>query len=82
MKFKALLTVNSILAFASGAVCVLIPAQLLAHYDVVLSPMGLVIYQFWGATLIGLGMIIWFARGSTVVFFKGKSRWRCSSRTY
>jgi len=63
MKFKALLTVNSILAFASGAACVLIPAQLLAHYDVVLSPMGLVIYQFWGATLIGLGMIIWFARG-------------------
>jgi len=24
--------------------------------------MGLVIYQFWGAALIGLGMLTWFAR--------------------
>jgi len=38
------------------------PAQLLASYDVSLAPMGLVIYQFWGAALIGLGMFTWFAR--------------------
>ncbi|UCE27243.1 MAG: hypothetical protein JSW52_00370 [Candidatus Coatesbacteria bacterium] len=63
MKFKTLLTVNSALAFISGIACVLIPAQLLASYGVRLAPMGLVIYQFWGAALIGLGMLTWFARG-------------------
>jgi hypothetical protein len=65
MKFKALVTVNSILALVSGAACVLVPAQLLAHYEVSLSPMGIVIYQFWGATLVGLGLLIWFARTIT-----------------
>lgn len=65
MAFKTLLTVNSILALVTGTACVLVPSQLLAHYEVRLSPMGIVIYQFWGATLVGLGMIIWFARGFT-----------------
>jgi hypothetical protein len=62
MKFKILLTINSALAFVSGIACVLMPAQLLTSYDVSLAPMGLVIYQFWGAALIGLGMLTWFAR--------------------
>ena len=63
MKFKTLLTINSALAFLSGIACVLMPAQLLASYDLSLAPIGLVIYQFWGAALIGLGMFTWFARG-------------------
>ena len=63
MKFKTLLTINSALAFVSGIACVLMPAQLLASYDLSLAPIGLVIYQFWGAALIGLGMFTWFARG-------------------
>lgn len=62
MMFKVLLTINSALAFISGIACVVIPAQLLEFYDVRLSPMGLVIYQFWGASLIGLGLLTWFAR--------------------
>ena len=62
MKFKTLLTINAILAFASGIACVLIPGQLLASYGIRLIPMGMVIYQFWGATLIGLGLLIWSTR--------------------
>lgn len=62
MKFKTLCTINSILAFFSGILCVLMPARLLASYDVRLAPMGLVIYQFWGVALTGLGMLVWFAR--------------------
>lgn len=65
MKFKTLLAVNSAVAIVSGAACVLLPVQLLAHYDVTLSPMGLVVYQFWGATLVGLGMLIWIVRAVT-----------------
>jgi hypothetical protein len=65
MDIKSLLTVNSVLAFVSGTACVLVPAQLLAHYEVTLPPMGLVVYQFWGSTLIGLGLLIWIARADT-----------------
>ena len=62
MKFKTLLTINSALAVVFGTACMVAPAQLLANYDVSLEPMGLVIYQFWGVSLIGLGMFAWFAR--------------------
>ena len=62
MKFKTLLTINSALAIVAGTACMLMPAKLLASYDVSLAPMGLVIYQFWGASLIGLGMFSWFVR--------------------
>lgn len=27
--------------------------------------MGIVVYQFWGATLLGLGMLIWISRTIT-----------------
>ena len=62
MKFKTLFTINSILAILFGVAGLLAPAQLLASYNVSLKPMGLVIYQFWGAALIGLGLFAWFAR--------------------
>lgn len=64
MRCKTLLTVNSVLAFVTGIACVCVPARLLSGYGVSLSPMGLVIYQFWGAALIGLGMLTWFTRGT------------------
>ncbi len=63
MLYKTLLTLNSALAVVMGAACVLIPGRLLANYGVSLVPMGLVIYQFWGTTLIGLGLLAWFMRG-------------------
>ena len=62
MKFKTLLIINAVIAFSTGIACVLIPASLLLTYGVTLTPMGLIIYQFWGATLIGIGMLTWFAR--------------------
>ena len=46
MKFKTLLTINAVLAIASGIACVLVPDELLSNYEVSLSRMGLVIYQF------------------------------------
>lgn len=35
---------------------------MLANYDVQLSDMGNVIYRFWGATLIGMGLMTWVVR--------------------
>lgn len=65
MKFRTFLLINSVVAIPTGIACALLPAQLLANYGVLLSPMGLVIYQFWGVTIFGLGLITWFARKST-----------------
>ena len=62
MSFRTLLAVNTVVAIPTGIACVLAPVQLLDAYGVVLTPMGLVIYQFWGAALIGLGLLTWFAR--------------------
>jgi len=65
MRFQTLFIVNSFIAVPMGIACALVPAHLLKNYGVVLSPMGLVIYQFWGVTIFGLGLITWFARKST-----------------
>lgn len=62
MKFKTLLTIFAVFAFVAGLACVLAPAPMLSSYGVSLSPMGYVVYQFWGSTLMGLGMLSWFAR--------------------
>lgn len=62
MKFKTLITINAAIMFITGMACIAMPARLLANYGVTLAPMGLVIYQFWGATLVGLGLLTWFAR--------------------
>ncbi len=59
MNYKILIVINSSIAILSGLLCLLLPATLLANYDVALSSMGLIIYQFWGVSLIGLGIITW-----------------------
>lgn len=64
MSFRVLLAINAVIAFLMGAACVIAPAQLVGTYGVTLTPMGLVIYQFWGVTLMGLGLLTWFARTS------------------
>ena len=62
MKFKTLVTIFSVFAFVAGLICVLAPAQMLSSYGVSLIPIGYVVYQLWGSTLMGLGMLSWFAR--------------------
>lgn len=62
MKFKSLLTIFSVVTFVAGLACVLAPAPMLSSYGVSLIPIGYVVYQFWGSTLMGLGMLSWFAR--------------------
>lgn len=72
MKFRTLITVSSILAFITGLACVLIPTQLLANYDVSLAPMGIVIYQFWGVSLIGIGLLSWCVRDTNELILQRK----------
>ena len=62
MEFRTLLLINAVIAIPVGIACILAPAQLLGTYGVMLPPMGLVVYQFWGAFLLGLGMLTWSVR--------------------
>ena len=62
MTYKLVLSILAVVTIVSGALCVLFPENMLANYDVQLSAMGIVIYRFWGSTLIGMGMCAWFAR--------------------
>lgn len=62
MKFKTLTTVLSVVAVINGLGCFFAPEMMLASFGVTLPPMGLVVYQFWGSTMIGLGLMLWFAR--------------------
>jgi hypothetical protein len=63
MEFRTFLAINAVIAVPTGVACVLVPARLLATCGVTLTPMGSVVYQFWGAALIGLGLLAWCARG-------------------
>ena len=62
MEFRTFMTTNAVIAIPAGMACILAPAQLLATYGVSLDSMGLVIYQFWGAFLLGLGLLAGSAR--------------------
>lgn len=62
MEFRTFMTTNAVIAIPAGMACILAPARLLATYGVSLDSMGLVIYQFWGAFLLGLGLLAGSAR--------------------
>ncbi len=64
MPYRPLMTAFAVIAAIGGIACLAIPDVLLASFGVELSAMGLVIYRFWGAALLGLGMMAWIARGS------------------
>ncbi len=64
MVFRAFLSIYAVLAALAGATLILAPEFALAGFGVTLSPMGLVIYQFWGAALMGLGLMAWAARAT------------------
>ena len=73
MKFKTLLVIFSVVAFVAGLACVLAPARMLSNYGISLIPIRYVVYQFWGSTLMGLGMLAWFAE--TLASHRCKKSW-------
>jgi hypothetical protein len=61
---RAFLTVAAILAWLVAAMLLLAPAQFYAPTGVQLTPMLGTIAQAHGATLLGLGVVNWLARGA------------------
>ncbi len=64
MLYRPLMTAFALIAAIGGIGCLAIPELLLEPFGVDLPAMGLVIYRFWGAALLGLGMMAWIARGT------------------
>jgi len=63
MNLKNLLIINAILALFFGVVFVLLPEQTMAQYGVKLMPKaGIYVGRLFGATLLGIAVISWFAR--------------------
>jgi hypothetical protein len=62
MDSKLYLTIAAIVAVLYGIGFVLIPANLLPLYGVKPDPNVILSIRFFGATLVGLAVIFWFAR--------------------
>lgn len=59
-----LLSSAAIVAWLFGAMLILIPAETYSPTGIVMTPMIAAFAQAHGATLIGLGVINWLARGA------------------
>lgn len=62
MSPRLLLTAFAAAHVIGGLGCVMAPNALVGSFGVELPPMGLVIYQFWGASMAAVGALIWLLR--------------------
>lgn len=60
---KTFLSVAAVLAWLFGAMLLLNPAGFYAPTGMELTPMLATLAQAHGATLVGMGVVIWMARG-------------------
>lgn len=62
MTYKNFLSIASIVAFLFALGFILMPGQLMSFYNVELNAGGILIGQFFGATLLGFGLLNWLGR--------------------
>ncbi len=64
MKLKNLFIFNAIATIIFGIGSVLAPQALVSLYGTTLNPVGVLMMQYGGAWLIGIGLLAWFARNA------------------
>ena len=64
MKLNTFLSIVGIVAILYGAAFVTIPVALLAQYGITADPRMVLISRLFGAALINLGLLLWFARNT------------------
>ena len=62
MKLSNLLIINAIVALVYGIGELLIPATMFSLYGVTQSPSAILMAQYFGLSLIAIGLLAWFAR--------------------
>jgi hypothetical protein len=65
MKLRTFLIINAIVALVYGIVELLIPATMLALYGIVYSVSARLMAQYFGVTLIGVGLLMLLVRNVT-----------------
>jgi len=64
MKLSNLFIVNAVIALGYGISLVLVPATVLSLHGMTQGPSERLAGQFFGAALIALGLLTWFARNA------------------
>ena len=62
MDLKSLFQVNAVVALLYGIGLLVVPVSFLAMYGIAVNPGNAVVGQLFGASLITIGLISWFAR--------------------
>ena len=62
MKLETFLTIAAIIAIVFGLGFLVAPALMLTQYGIVASPGTTIMSRFFGATLLNLGLVLFFAR--------------------
>jgi len=65
MKLRNLLVINAVIALAYGISFVLLPATVLELYGMTQGTSEALVGQYFGLSLIAIGLLTWFARSLT-----------------
>jgi hypothetical protein len=65
MKFNTLLIINAIVAFIFAIGALLAPTMMLTMYAMDLNPAAQLMVRYFGACLLGFGVLSWLSRSST-----------------
>ncbi len=71
MKISSFLMLKAIISLAFGIGFAVIPAVVWSIYGVTLDPAGIMMTRFFGACLLGIGLICWFTRNADFNTLKG-----------
>lgn len=65
MKLKTLLIFNAIATTLFGIGSIVVPETLITLFGSTLNPAGVLMMQYGGVWLVGIGLLAWFARNAT-----------------
>ena len=81
MKLSSFLAAKAIISLAFGLGFVVIPAVVWSIYGLTLDPAEIMMTRFFGACLLGIGLICWFTRNADFKVLKGITLSLCIADT-
>jgi hypothetical protein len=81
MKISSFLMLKAIISLAFGIGFAVIPAVVWSIYGLTLDPAEIMMTRFFGACLLGIGLICWFTRNADVNTLKGITLSLCIADT-